>query len=95
VKRGELWWADLGNVRPLEQTGKRSVVVCQSAHLAGTAVIEQSESGPQETSVALAFQLRAVPKACLTERIRALTESERAELELATDEALGRAEPEE
>ena len=45
-------------------------------------------------SVALAFQLRAVPKSALSSRIRALTESEIAELELATDEALGRVEPE-
>ena len=41
----------------------------------------------------LAFQMRAVPKAALESRIRALTEVEIAELELATDEALGRVEP--
>jgi hypothetical protein len=40
--------------------------------------------------VALVFQMRAVPKACLTNRIRALTDVEIAELELATDEAIGR-----
>ncbi len=44
-------------------------------------------------SVALAFQMRAVPKSCLTEYIRDLTAEEEAELDLATDEALGRAEP--
>lgn len=65
------------------------------ARLAGTAVIEPIDDGPPERSVALAFQMRAVPKACLRERIRPLTDSERAELELATDEALGRAEPKE
>lgn len=61
--------------------------------VAGTALIEALDNGPPETSVALAFQLRAVPKACLLERIRALTAGELAELELATDEALGRADP--
>jgi len=44
--------------------------------------------------VALAFQLRAIPKSALQSRIRTLTETEQAELELATDEALGRVEPE-
>lgn len=44
--------------------------------------------------MALAFQMRAVPKSCLRERIRVLTDTETAELELATDEALGRVEPE-
>jgi mRNA interferase MazF len=116
VKRGEIWWANLGPYRQLEQTGQRPVIVWQSdtlirklesilvvplttnldrAHLAGTAIIEGLESGPPETSVALAFQLRAIPKACLRERIRALTDDELAELELATDEALGRIEPQE
>ena len=41
-------------------------------------------------SVALAFQMRAIPKFALVSRLRVLTESEMAELELATDEALGR-----
>jgi mRNA-degrading endonuclease toxin of MazEF toxin-antitoxin module len=63
------------------------------ARLAGTAVIAASESGPHEDSVALAFQLRAIPKRALQSRIRTLTDTELAELELATDEALGRAEP--
>ncbi len=114
MKRGEIWWADLGQYRPKEQTGRRPVVVWQSdalttalqsvlvvplttnldrAHLAGTTVIEAKAEGPPQTSVALAFQMRAVPKSCLTERIRHLTPDEEAELELATDEALGRAEP--
>jgi hypothetical protein len=44
--------------------------------------------------VALAFQMRAIPKDALDTRIRALTRQEVAELELATDEALGRIEPE-
>jgi mRNA interferase MazF len=106
VKRGEIWWADLGLYRPREQTGRRPVVVWQSetltrvlqsvlvvplttnferARLAGTAVIEAAEDGPPQTSVALAFQMRAVPKACLTDRIRSLTDAEVGELELATD----------
>ena len=38
-------------------------------------------------------QLRAIPKSALQKKIRDLTEEETAELELATDEALGRIEP--
>ena len=30
MKRGELWWANLGAHRPREQTGRRPVVVWQS-----------------------------------------------------------------
>jgi mRNA interferase MazF len=30
VKRGEIWWADLGPHRPGEQTGRRPVVIWQS-----------------------------------------------------------------
>jgi hypothetical protein len=37
--------------------------------------------------------MRAIPKGVLRARIRHLTATERAELELATDEALGRLEP--
>lgn len=44
--------------------------------------------------MALAFQMRAIPKKCLKLRIRALTVEELAELDLATDEAVGRVEPE-
>jgi mRNA-degrading endonuclease toxin of MazEF toxin-antitoxin module len=53
-------------------------------------MIDSLDGRPPETSVALVFQMRAVPKACLTKRIRALTDVEMAELELATDEAIGR-----
>ena len=64
------------------------------ANLAGTAIVRASPSqGLPEDSVALAFQMRAVPKSALDTRIRALTAKELAELELATDEALGRIEP--
>jgi mRNA-degrading endonuclease toxin of MazEF toxin-antitoxin module len=63
------------------------------ARLAGTAIISVSADGPPVDSVALAFQIRAIPKSALDSRIRALTETELAELELATDEALGRVEP--
>ena len=115
MRRGELWWADLGGHRPQEQTGRRPVVVWQCdalnrvlqsvlviplttnldrARLAGTAIIGAAAEGPPTESVALAFQLRAVPKSALSSRIRGLTDSELAELELATDEALGRVEPE-
>ena len=48
--------------------------------------------GLPEDSLALAFQMRAVPKTALDSRVRVLTETELAELELATDEALGRIE---
>ena len=65
------------------------------ANLAGTAMVHASPTqGLPEDSVALAFQMRSVPKETLEVRIRALTEKELAELELATDEALGRIEPE-
>ena len=43
-------------------------------------------------SVALAFQMRAIPKSALQTKIRDLDQSEMEELELATDEALGRVE---
>ena len=43
--------------------------------------------------VFLSWTMRAIPKAALTSRIGALTEDELAELELATDEALGRVDP--
>lgn len=86
MKRGELWWAELGVHRPLEQTGRRPVVVWQSdalsgvlqsvlvvpvttnldrASLAGTALINGRPIGPPQDSVALAFQMRAIPKAAL------------------------------
>ena len=65
----------------------------ERANLAGTAVIPASADGLPEDSVALAFQLRAIPKSALETRIRILSEDELAELELATDEALGRIEP--
>jgi mRNA-degrading endonuclease toxin of MazEF toxin-antitoxin module len=64
------------------------------ARLAGTAVIVSTDLGPPSDSVALAFQMRAVPKQALRSRIRSLSESELGELELATDEALGRLDPE-
>ena len=65
----------------------------ERANLAGTALIAASEGGLPENSVALAFQLRAIPKSALQRKIRDLTDEETAELELATDEALGRVEP--
>jgi len=37
--------------------------------------------------------MRAIPKKCLKTFVRALTVEELAELDLATDEALGRVEP--
>jgi len=114
LKRGEIWWADLGAYRALAQTGRRPVIVWQSdtltrllqsvlvfplttnldrAKLAGTALLAASEGALAADSVALAFQMRAVPKTCLKTRIRALAVEELAELDLATDEAIGRVEP--
>ena len=114
MRRGEVWWADLGPFRAREQTGRRPVVIWQSnaltsilqsvlviplttnldrANLAGTATVHASpKDGLPEDSIALAFQMRAVPKTALDSRVRFLTEMELAELELATDEALGRIE---
>ena len=64
------------------------------AHLAGTATISAMAAGPPKESVALAFQIRAIPKTALVALIRPLSIGEIAEVELATDEALGRVEPE-
>jgi mRNA-degrading endonuclease toxin of MazEF toxin-antitoxin module len=64
------------------------------ASLAGIAVIAASDDGSPEESVALAFQIRAIPKSALQSRVRSLSEEELAELDLATDEAVGRVEPE-
>lgn len=115
MKRGELWWADLGPHRLQEQTGRRPVILWQSdaltrvlrsvlviplttnldrAHLAGTATIAPTSDGPPQESIALAFQMRAIPKAALVGLIRELSDEEIAEVELATDEALGRIDPE-
>jgi mRNA-degrading endonuclease toxin of MazEF toxin-antitoxin module len=66
----------------------------ERANLAGTPLIASLPAGgPPHDSVALAFQLRAIPKSALQAKIRNLDESELNELELATDEALGRIEP--
>jgi len=115
VKRGEIWWADLGPYRAREQTGRRPVIVWQSdtltrllqsvlvvplttnidrAKLAGTALISATDGALAADSVALVFQMRAIPKACLKTRIRSLSVEELSELDLATDEAVGRVEPE-
>ena len=114
VKRGEIWWADLGPYRTGEQTGRRPVIVWQSdtltrllqsvlavplttnldrAKLAGTALVSASDGGLTSDSVAMAFQMRAIPKERLKTRIRSLSAEEFAEMELATDEAVGRVEP--
>ena len=57
-------------------------------------LVASTPDGLPEDSVALAFQLRAIPKSALQTKVRNLSEDELAELELATDEALGRMEPE-
>jgi mRNA-degrading endonuclease toxin of MazEF toxin-antitoxin module len=63
------------------------------ARLAGTALIAAADDGLPADSVALAFQMRAIPKSSLKSRVRSLTVEELAELDLATDEAIGRVEP--
>ena len=64
------------------------------ANLAGTALISSTAvGGAFQDSVALAFQMRAIPKSALQTKVRGLDETELEELELATDEALGRVEP--
>ena len=63
------------------------------SRLAGTARVAAQGDGPPSESVALAFQMRAIPKDALDRRIRRLTDNEEAELDLATDEALGRTRP--
>lgn len=114
MKRGEIWWADLGPYRAGEQTGRRPVIVWQSdtltrllqsvlvvplttnldrVKLAGTALLSASDGGLGSDSVAMAFQMRAIPKDRLTTRIRSMSAEELEELELATDEAVGRVEP--
>jgi len=55
--------------------------------------VAATDGGLATDSVALAFQMRAIPKKCLKTFVRALTVEELAELDLATDEALGRVEP--
>jgi len=91
VKRGEIWWADLGPYLTQQQTGRRPVIIWQSdtltrllqsvlvvplttnldrAKLAGTALIAASDGGLSQDSVALAFQMRAIPKASVKSRIR-------------------------
>jgi mRNA interferase MazF len=112
VKRGEIWWADLGPYRAGEQTGRRPVIVWQSdrltrllqsvlvvplttnldrAKLAGTALVSLRQTAVSPPSPC---QMRAIPKERLKTRIRSLSVEELAQLELATDEAVGRVEPE-
>ena len=78
--------------RPVGRGVLQSVLVVplttnlERANLAGTAMVYASpEEGLPEDSVALAFQLRAVPKYALDVRVRGLTETELSELELTTD----------
>jgi mRNA-degrading endonuclease toxin of MazEF toxin-antitoxin module len=53
-------------------------------------LITASELGPQQDSVALAYQIRTVSKSAFESRIRALDEIEMADLEFAATEAFGR-----
>jgi mRNA-degrading endonuclease toxin of MazEF toxin-antitoxin module len=56
-------------------------------------LISSSDGAPPDDSVALAFQMRAIPKSALQGKIRDLDESELEELEVPTDSALGRVDP--
>src|SRR5579859_237747 len=83
MKRGEVWWADHSvTIVPLTTN-------MQHAGLVGTVVIPSTELGPREDSLAIAFQIRTIPKTDLISRIRVLSDTEMAELDAATDEALG------
>jgi mRNA interferase MazF len=64
----------------------------QRAGLVGTVLITSTVLGPREDSLAVAFRIRTIPKTARMSRIRMLSAAEMAELEAATDEALGRAE---
>jgi hypothetical protein len=41
LKRGEIWWADLGKYRPMQQTGQRPVIVAN--HLGGVHYCTEAE----------------------------------------------------
>ena len=49
LKRGVVWWADLGSYRPREQTGRRPVVIWQSDTL--TRVLESVLVVPLTTNL--------------------------------------------
>ena len=49
MKRGEVWWADLGPYRPREQTGRRPVVIWQSDTL--TAILQSVLVVPLTTNL--------------------------------------------
>src|SRR5450432_980291 len=49
VRRGEIWWADLGPHRPQEQTGRRPVVIWQSDAL--TSIMESVLVVPLTTNL--------------------------------------------
>ena len=94
MKRGEIWWADLGAYRPQEQTGRRPVIVWQSDTL--TRLLQSVLVVPLTTNLDRA-KLAGTALIAASDgatRIRALTVEELAELDLATDEAVGRVEPE-
>jgi len=49
LTRGEIWWAELGTFRPLQQTGRRPVIIVQSNALLG--VLHRGEVlGPPEAN---------------------------------------------
>ena len=49
MKRGEIWWANLGAHRPREQTGRRPVVIWQSDAL--TSVLQSVLVVPLTTNM--------------------------------------------
>ncbi|MGA2152571.1 MAG: hypothetical protein ABSG48_10530 [Geobacteraceae bacterium] len=55
---------------------------------------QNPDGWPQKQEISCLSRIpRAIPQSALQKKIRDLTEEETAELELATDEALGRVEP--
>jgi mRNA-degrading endonuclease toxin of MazEF toxin-antitoxin module len=49
LKRGEVWWVDLGPFRPREQTGRRPVIIWQSNEL--TSVLQSVLVVPLTTNL--------------------------------------------
>jgi len=80
LKRGEIWWADLGAYRPQEQTGRRPVIVWQSDTLTRllqsvlvvpltTSLIDDAE--PLRVRIPVSQRLRR-PSDLLIDQLRAI-----------------------
>jgi hypothetical protein len=90
LKRGEVWWADLGAYRPRGQTGRRPVVTWQSDVF--TRAFQSVLVIPLTTNLDRANLAGCAPFRNRRWKPRS-DESELEELELATVEGLGRVEP--